>query len=146
MHPGCRCLLLAGRPVAFAPVRRASDLPGAGRGGGSRAAAILIAVGVAVPVVVVFGRAVARFYVDFLWHDGLGRADVFWGVIRAKVTLFAMFFVAFAVLAGVNLLIADRLVAEPLPGQRAPVRRALPRAVRAPPAAAALRRRRRCSP
>ena len=56
-----------------------------------------------------FGRAVARFYVDYLWHDGLGRADVFWGVIRAKVTLFALFFATFAALAGINLLIADRL-------------------------------------
>ena len=60
-------------------------------------------------VVVVFGRAVARFYVDFLWHDGLGRGDVFWGVIRAKLTLFGMFLATFAVLAGVNLLVADRL-------------------------------------
>ena len=56
-----------------------------------------------------FGRALARFYVDFLWHDGLGRADVFWGVIRAKATLFALFFAAFGLLAGANLLIADRL-------------------------------------
>jgi uncharacterized membrane protein (UPF0182 family) len=70
---------------------------------------VLIAVGVVFLLVVVFGRALARFYVDFLWHDGLGRADVFWGVIRAKLTLFVLFFVTFAVLAGVNLLIADRL-------------------------------------
>ena len=60
-------------------------------------------------LVVVFGRAVARFYVDYLWHDGLGRADVFWGVIRAKLTLFGFFFAIFAVLASVNLLVADRL-------------------------------------
>lgn len=70
---------------------------------------MLIAIGIIFLLVVVFGRALARFYVDFLWHDGLGRADVFWGVIRAKLTLFLLFFAAFAVLAGVNLLIADRL-------------------------------------
>ena len=70
---------------------------------------ILIVVGVLFLLTIVFGRALARFYVDYLWHEGLGRADVFWGVIRAKVTLFAMFFVAFAVLAVLNLLVADRL-------------------------------------
>jgi len=70
---------------------------------------VLISIGVLILVVVVFGRAVARFYVDFLWHDGLGRSDVFWGVIRAKATLFGLFFVTFAALAAVNLFIADRL-------------------------------------
>ncbi len=70
---------------------------------------MLIVIGALFLFVVVFGRAMARFYIDYLWHAGLGRSDVFWGVIRAKVTLFGMFFTAFAVLAGVNLLIADRL-------------------------------------
>ena len=42
--------------------------------------------------VLIFGRAIARFYVDFLWHDSLGRNDVFWGAIGAKVTLFVVFF------------------------------------------------------
>ncbi len=58
--------------------------------------------------VLIFGRAIARFYVDYLWHDALDRGDVFWGVIGAKFTLFAMFFLFFAVLACVNLFIADR--------------------------------------
>ena len=58
--------------------------------------------------VLVFGRAIARFYVDYLWHDALDRGDVFWGVIGAKFTLFAIFFLFFAVLACVNLFIADR--------------------------------------
>ena len=89
-------------------MRRASDLPQRGRRRIS-GRVVLIAVGVVFLLVVVFGRALARFYVDFLWHDGLGRADVFWGVIRAKLTLFTLFFTTFAVLAGVNLLIADRL-------------------------------------
>ena len=66
-------------------------------------------------VVIVFGRALARFYVDFLWHDGLGRADVFWGVLRAKVTLFGIFFGAFALLAGLNLLVADKLAPSRFP-------------------------------
>ena len=58
--------------------------------------------------VLIFGRAIARFYVDYLWHDALGRSDVFWGVLTAKVTLFAVFFVVFMVIAGLNLFIADR--------------------------------------
>ena len=69
---------------------------------------MLIAAGLMFFLVAVFGRAVASFYVDALWHDALGRDDVFWGQIRAKVTLFVMFFVAFAVMAGLNLFIADR--------------------------------------
>ena len=99
----------SGRPLAFRPVRPPSDLPR--RRGGRRISGrvILILVGVLFLVVVVLGRALARFYVDYLWHDGLGRADVFWGVIRAKASLFGMFFRAFVVLAGINLLIADRL-------------------------------------
>ena len=109
MHPGCRCLLVALRPVASTRVRRDSDLSGRRSTRRISGRAVLITVGVVFLVVVVFGRAVARFYVDFLWHDGLGRGDVFWGVIGAKLTLFAMFLVAFAVLAGVNLLVADRL-------------------------------------
>ena len=69
---------------------------------------MLIAIGLLFFLVVVFGRAVANFYVDALWHDAIGRGDVFWGQLRAKVTLFAMFFLAFALLAGVNLYVADR--------------------------------------
>ncbi len=90
-------------------MRRASDLPRHRAGRRISGRAILIVIGVLFLLVIVFGRAVARFYVDFLWHEGLGRADVFWGVIRAKVTLFALFFATFAALAGLNLLIADRL-------------------------------------
>lgn len=100
-------------------MRRASDLP---RRGTRRFSGrlLLIVLGVLFLVVVVFGRAVARFYVDFLWHDGLGRADVFWGVIRAKVTLFGIFFLTFTVLAGLNLLVADRLSPNRFPANMHP--------------------------
>ena len=90
-------------------MRRDSDLSGRRSSRRISGRAVLITAGVVFLVVVVFGRAVARFYVDFLWHDGLDRSDVFWGVIGAKLTLFAMFLATFAVLAGVNLLVADRL-------------------------------------
>lgn len=89
-------------------MRRESDLPRprllsriSGRG-------VLIAIGLLFLGVIVFGRAIASFYVDALWHDALDRSDVFWGQIWAKVSLFLIFFVVFAVLATVNLLIADR--------------------------------------
>jgi len=69
---------------------------------------VLIALGLVFLGVIVFGRAIASFYVDALWHDALGRSDVFWGQIWAKVSLFLIFFAVFAVLATVNLVIADR--------------------------------------
>ncbi|MGH9270964.1 MAG: UPF0182 family protein, partial [Ilumatobacteraceae bacterium] len=98
-------------------MRRASDLPSRRRSGrrGISGRAVLIVLGVLFLLVVVFGRALARFYVDFLWHDGLGRADVFWGVLQAKLTLFGIFFGAFVLLAGINLLIADRLAPSRFP-------------------------------
>jgi uncharacterized membrane protein (UPF0182 family) len=69
---------------------------------------VLIGLGALFLFILIFGRAIARFYVDYLWHDALGRNDVFWGVLGAKVTLFAVFFLAFVVIAGLNLFIADR--------------------------------------
>ncbi len=88
-------------------MRRAKDLPRRPRRRFTARAA-LITVGLFFLVVVVFGRAIASFYVDALWHDGLGRDDVFWGQIWAKLTLFVIFFVVFVTLAGVNLYAADR--------------------------------------
>ena len=89
-------------------MRPASDLPRqrsfpriSGR------AAIIVAV-VLLLVVIVFGRALSQFYIDALWHDALGRSDVFWGQVRAKATLFVLFFSVFLLLAGVNLYFADR--------------------------------------
>jgi uncharacterized protein len=58
--------------------------------------------------VLIFGRAIARFYVDYLWHEALGRQDVFWGVLGAKLLLFGAFFLVFTVIAAVNLWLADR--------------------------------------
>ena len=89
-------------------MRRESDLPRprllsriSGRG-------VAIALGLLVFGIIVFGRAIAAFYVDVLWHDALDRSDVFWGQLWAKVLLFVIFFVAFVAIATVNLLVADR--------------------------------------
>ena len=89
-------------------MRRAQDLPRSRPWNRISGRVVLIAIGLLFFLVVVFGRAVASFYVDALWHDAIGRGDVFWGQIRAKVTLFVMFFLAFVLLAGVNLYVADR--------------------------------------
>ncbi len=62
-----------------------------------------------VVVLLVASRAISGFYIDFLWHQDLGRTDIFWGVITSKLVLFGGFAVLFVVLAVLNLLIADRL-------------------------------------
>ena len=96
-------------------MRRSSDLPVdaprrriTGRG-------VLIGLGAFFIFVLVFGRAIARFYVDFLWHDALDRGDVFWGVLGAKVTLFVAFFLVFLLVAALNLFIADRTAPQSFP-------------------------------
>ena len=81
----------------------------------------IIAIGVFILVVVIFGRALARFYVDMLWYDGLGQSGVFWGALRARLLLFTLFFALFAVLSGTNLAIADKLAPTRFPPNAHPV-------------------------
>ncbi|WP_040494636.1 UPF0182 family protein [Ilumatobacter nonamiensis] len=76
---------------------------------------VLIALGALLLFVLIFGRAIARFYIDFLWHDALGRNDVFWGAIGAKATLFVGFFLIFVLISGINLYVADRTAPETFP-------------------------------
>ena len=90
-------------------MRRASSLPRHRSRWQTSGRFLIIAVAVFVVVVVIFGRGLARFYVDLLWHQGLGQSSVFWTALRAKVTLFAGFFVLFATMIGANLAVADRL-------------------------------------
>ena len=124
-------------------MRRTSDMPRRRRITGR---AVLITLGVLILVVVVFGRAVARAYVDYLWYSSLGRGDVFWGQITAKLTLFGVFALVFVIAAGVQPVHRRPPRAENLPGQRASVRRALPRVVRTTDARTALRGRRAVRP
>jgi uncharacterized membrane protein (UPF0182 family) len=90
-------------------VRRAADLPR--RRSWLRASGRVAIIGAAlfVIVVIIFGRALARFYVEHLWYDALGQSGVFWGVIRARLMLFALFFGAFAAMASLSIVIADKL-------------------------------------
>jgi uncharacterized membrane protein (UPF0182 family) len=96
-------------------MRRSQDLPVDSPRSRFSGRGVLIVLGGLFLFVLIFGRAIARFYVDFLWHDALDRSDVFWGAIGAKATLFVGFFLIFAVLAGVNLFIADRVAPESFP-------------------------------
>ncbi|MDQ3542465.1 MAG: UPF0182 family protein, partial [Actinomycetota bacterium] len=102
-------------------MRRASDLPRRRTRLRASGRMVVIGVGLFVLIVIVFGRALARFYIDALWFDGLGQSGVFWGTIRAKLTLFTMFFAAFGVLAGVNLAVADKLAPTRFPTNVHPV-------------------------
>ena len=96
-------------------MRPPSDLPRPTPGGRSRGRIALIALGAIFFLVVVFGRGVAGFYLDYLWHDGLGRTDVFWGQLLPKLTLFGIFFGFFVLLALVNLWLSDRFAPSVFP-------------------------------
>ena len=83
--------------------------------------AVVITLGVLFLFVIIFGRALARFYVDMLWYDGLGQSGVFWEAIRARLLLFTMFFVLFSAMAAGNLAIADKLAPSRFPLNAHPV-------------------------
>ncbi|MDJ0768672.1 MAG: UPF0182 family protein [Ilumatobacter sp.] len=89
-------------------MRRESDLPRRRFWSRLSGRAVLITIGLLFFLVVVFGRAIANFYADYLWHDAVGRNDIFWGQIGAKLTLFFLFFIVFLIIAGINLYLADR--------------------------------------
>ncbi|HWM18569.1 MAG TPA: UPF0182 family protein [Ilumatobacteraceae bacterium] len=96
-------------------MRRPTDLPRRRAFGRLSGRIVLIVVAVLLFALIIFGRALARFYVDYLWHDSLGRSDVFWGVLWTKIGLFLTFLVVFLVLAGLNLYIADRTAPKAFP-------------------------------
>ncbi|HYI62465.1 MAG TPA: UPF0182 family protein [Acidimicrobiales bacterium] len=54
-------------------------------------------------------RGMAGFYTDYLWFESLGLTEVWRGVLGAKVSLVAIFTLAFFVLTWVNLTVAERL-------------------------------------
>lgn len=105
-------------------MRNSSDLPRSPRtssGGGFRLSpfkkgrvvwSVILAVFV---VIVISARSLADFYVDVLWHDVLGRTDVFWGILSTKITLAILFVMIFAFAMVLNLWVADRLAPANVP-------------------------------
>ena len=57
-------------------------------------------------------KSISGFYVDALWHDMLGRGDVFWGTLGVKALLGSVFVAAFVVLMLINGWLADRIAPE----------------------------------
>jgi uncharacterized membrane protein (UPF0182 family) len=69
----------------------------------------------AIVLVFVSARSVASFYIDVLWHQSVGRTDVFWGILFSRLGLASAFSVLFAVVLALNMWIADRLRPDMLP-------------------------------
>ena len=99
-------------------MRNPSDLPprssfGPSRASGSRIGdkgrIALIVVAVVIVGLAISGRFLAGLYTDYLWHQSVGRTDVFWGVLISKLELLGLFGGTFILLAILNLVIADRL-------------------------------------
>lgn len=102
----------SGRPGSLRRVRNPSDLPRRASKPsrlGDRGRALLIIAAVALVGLLLSARFISAFFVEYLWHKSVGRTDVFWGVLGAKVTMFALFAGTFIVVALLNLIIADRL-------------------------------------
>ena len=68
----------------------------------------LIVVGAVAFFILIFGRGIASLWIDLLWHRALGRSDIFWGQLTAKLTMFAACLLVFLLLGWVNLWVADR--------------------------------------
>jgi len=69
--------------------------------------AIIIAI-VVIIVALTSLRAIAGFWTDYLWFQNLGFADVFTGILTAKITLALLFTVLVFVFLLGNLIVADR--------------------------------------
>lgn len=74
-----------------------------------RGRVVLIVAAVLVVILLLSARFFAGFFIDYLWHDSVRRSDVFWGVLKAKLTMFGLFGATFIGVAVLNLIIADRL-------------------------------------
>ena len=80
-----------------------------------RSRVVLSAILIAIVGVFVSARSVASFYIDVLWHQSVGRTDVFWGVLLTRVGLATAFTLIFAVVLALNMWIADRLRPDVVP-------------------------------
>jgi uncharacterized membrane protein (UPF0182 family) len=60
-------------------------------------------------------RGLSSFYVNVLWFNGVGFSDVYWGILRSKVELAAIFSLGCFAFLWLNLLIADKVAPLTLP-------------------------------
>ena len=74
-----------------------------------RSRIVLSVVMFAVVAVFVSARSVAGFYIDVLWHQSLGRTDVFWGILLSRFGLAGVFTLVAALILILNMWVADRL-------------------------------------
>ncbi len=74
-----------------------------------RARVVLVVALVVVFILATSLRGIAGFYTDYLWYESLGLADVWRGVLGAKVSLVVIFSLVFFVIMWVNLTVAERL-------------------------------------
>ena len=114
----------AARQVAFRVMRMPGDLPRRPSfpGGGGftfrrprRSRIVLSAVLIGLVAIVASGRSIASFYIDVLWHQSLGRTDVFWGVLLTRLGLATVFTLAFALVLALNMWVADRIRPDVVP-------------------------------
>lgn len=106
-------------------MRNPSDLPPQGPGGPQfrlpkfgrpSRGRILVSVLVGVVLLLVFSaRGLSSFYVNVLWFNGVGFSDVYWGILRSKVELAAIFSLGCFAFLWLNLLIADKVAPLTLP-------------------------------
>jgi uncharacterized membrane protein (UPF0182 family) len=60
-------------------------------------------------------RGLSSFYVNLLWFDSVDRSDVYWGVLRSKFELAAVFSIGAFLFLWANLMLADRVAPLTLP-------------------------------
>lgn len=80
-----------------------------------RSRVVLSVVLLALVAVFVSARSVASFYIDVLWHQSLGRTDVFWGILLTRFGLASGFTLVAGLFLLLNLWIADRLRPDLIP-------------------------------
>ena len=60
---------------------------------------IIVSSVVAVLLLLLFSaRGLSSFFVNLMWFDSVGRSDVYWGILRSKLELAAIFTLGCAVL------------------------------------------------
>ncbi len=77
---------------------------------------ILVSVLVGAVLLLIFSaRGLSSFYVNVLWFDSVGYSDVYWGILRSKVELAAIFTLGCFAFLWLNLIVADKIAPLSLP-------------------------------